>query len=98
MQKVYYNRMKNTHLLPLAFVLPLCQTAPSFPAALSHATQQMPEASTRPLTASAVDSHEGLTIAAEPWLTADRYKTVFPKKTPFGAGVVAIKVTLRNDS
>jgi hypothetical protein len=39
-----------------------------------------------------------LTVAADPWLTAERYKPAFPKKSPYNAGVLAIKMTFRNDS
>jgi hypothetical protein len=52
----------------------------------------------KPINTSSLDSHEGLTIAADPWLSAERYKSAFPKKSPYGAGILAIKVTFRNDS
>jgi len=94
MQKVYYNRMKIAHLLPFAVGLTLASAAipvlsPAHPARQSSA---------KPLTASALDSHDGLTIAADPWLSAEKYKTTFPKKSPYAAGVLAIKITCRNDS
>lgn len=97
MQKVYYNCMKMTQLLlsALLFSLPLCSIALLAAGPRPRMTLQT---AAKPLTAAALDSHEGLTIAADPWLSADRYKTAFPKKTPFGAGVVAIKMTFRNDS
>ncbi len=44
------------------------------------------------------DSHEGVTIAIEPWTTASRYKEKFPKKSPFPKGIVAIHVSFRNDN
>src|SRR5215471_9236400 len=50
------------------------------------------------LTTASLDSHEGLTIAADPWLSAERYKQAFPKKSPYAAGILAVRVTLRNDS
>jgi len=77
-----------TFLLPLALV--------AFPA-LSSTDLQHPSPS-KPLTTSSLDSHDGLTVAADPWLAAERYKSTFPKKSPYGAGVLAIKVNFRNDS
>jgi hypothetical protein len=44
------------------------------------------------------DSHEGVTISVEPWTHAANYKEKFPKKSPFSGGVVALKVTIRNNS
>jgi len=44
------------------------------------------------------DTHEGVTIGAEPWTTASRYKEKFPKKSPFAGGVVAIHVRVQNDN
>ena len=95
MQKVYYNWMKNTYILAATLVL-----WPALAALCSPSTENLQSQSggTTPLTTASLDSHEGLTVAADPWLSADRYKPTFPKKTPFGAGVVAIKVTFRNDS
>lgn len=53
---------------------------------------------TRPLRTSILDSHEGVTIGVEPWTQASRYKEKFPKKTPFAAGIVALRLTIRNDN
>ncbi|HZC66347.1 MAG TPA: hypothetical protein VE545_07220 [Candidatus Dormibacteraeota bacterium] len=50
------------------------------------------------LKTSALESHEGLTISARPWLQAPLYKNKFPKKSPFTAGVLAVQVSFRNDS
>jgi len=89
MQKVYYSLMKTTQrVAPLLFA--------SFALPTILAAQQQPV--TKPLTTSSLDSHEGLTIAADPWLSAERYKSAFPKKSPYTAGVLAVKVTVRNDS
>ena len=44
------------------------------------------------------DAHDGLTIAADPYADAARYKTRFGKKTPYDAGIVAIEVFFRNDN
>ena len=94
MQKVYYNQMKNARVLGLIVSLPFAVSA------LASEVSYLPErqSTSKPITAAALDSHEGLTVAADPWLTADRYKQTFPKKTPYQEGVVAIKVTFRNDS
>jgi len=94
MQKVYYNWITNVRCSPLAFLIPLALVA--LPA-LSH-TKIQQQSPSKPLTTSTLDSHDGLTVAAEPWLSADRYKSTFPKKSPYDAGVLAIKVNFRNDS
>jgi len=44
------------------------------------------------------DSHQNLTIIADPYLTPDRYKSVFGKKTPIEAGILAIQVHFQNDN
>ena len=44
------------------------------------------------------DSHEKMTVGVDPWTVASRYKERFPKKSPFSKGVVALKVSFRNDS
>jgi len=94
MQKVYYTRMKIASSAVISMALFLAMLAlPSRPAA--RAQQQ---STSKPITTASLDSHEGLTIAAEPWLSAERYKQAFPKKSPYAAGILAIKVTLRNDS
>jgi len=94
MQKVYYTRMKIASLAVLSVgILFALLALPSRPAARS---QQ--QASSAPITTASLDSHEGMTIAAEPWLNPERYKQAFPKKSPYAAGVLAIKMTLRNDS
>jgi hypothetical protein len=94
MQKVYYTRMKiassSVILVALFFVLLALPPRPD-----ASAEQQ---SASKPISTASLDSHEGLTIAAEPWLSADRYKQAFPKKSPYSAGVLAIKLTLRNDS
>ena len=94
MQKVYYNRFTNSHCAPVAFLLPFALLA--IPALYPAAPQQ--QSTAKPLTTSSLDSHDGLTIAADPWLSPERYKLTFPKKTPYGAGVLAIKINFRNDS
>lgn len=50
------------------------------------------------LRTSIVDAHEGVTIGVDPWTQASRYKTKFPKKSPFNGGIVALHLTIRNDN
>jgi hypothetical protein len=52
----------------------------------------------KPLKTSILDAHEGVTIGVDPWTQASRYKEKFPKKTPFGAGIVALRLSIRNDN
>jgi hypothetical protein len=58
----------------------------------------MPANQSRSLQSSSVEAHDGLTISAQPWLDAAKYKEKFPKKSPYSAGIVAIQVVIRNDS
>jgi len=52
-----------------------------------------------PLTLRTRDTHQNLTIAADPYVSADRYsKAVFGKTSPYEAGIVAINVYFRNDN
>ena len=51
-----------------------------------------------PLRTAALESHEGMTVSAKPWLDPALYKTPFPKKSPFAAGLIAVQVSFRNDS
>lgn len=44
------------------------------------------------------DHHEGLLIAAAPYLDSERAKAKFGKASPFPAGVVAIEVFLHNET
>jgi hypothetical protein len=94
MQKVYYSWITTACRIPVAFLIPLAVLA--IPALYPAAIQQ--RSVSKPITTASLDSHDGLTVAADPWLSAERYKSTFPKKSPYGAGVLAIKVTFRNDS
>jgi hypothetical protein len=94
MQKVYYTRMKIASSAVISVALPLAMFILS---AKPPASAQQQSAS-KPITTASLDSHEGLTIAADPWISAERYQQAFPKKSPYAAGILAIKVTLRNDS
>ena len=52
-----------------------------------------------PLTLPKRDAHQNLTIAADPYVSADRYsKAEFGKTSPYEAGIVAINVYFRNDN
>src|SRR4029077_415609 len=51
-----------------------------------------------PLQTAALESHEGMTVSAKPWLDPALYKQPFPKKSPFAAGLIAVQVSFRNDS
>jgi hypothetical protein len=84
--KVYYNLMRN-----LATVLVLLAGA-ILTGSLAAGHQQTS------LKTASLESHEGLTITAQPWTDAAVYKPKFPKKSPFAAGIVAIQVAFRNDS
>jgi hypothetical protein len=94
MQKVYYTRMKIASPAVISVALPLAL----FMLSTKPPTSAQQQSASKPITTTSLDSHEGLTIAADPWLSAERYKQAFPKKSPYAAGVLAIKVTLRNDS
>jgi hypothetical protein len=74
----------------LAFAIPwmFCSMAMAVPLAAQNA----------PVKAVSLESHEGLTISALPWLSASNYKEKFPKKSPYSAGILAIQVSFRNDS
>ncbi len=86
MINVYYNLMR----IP-AIVLPFLVVC-ALSAKLVSAQQQAA------LKTASLESHEGLTISAQPWTDAARYKEKFPKKSPFSAGVLAVQVGFRNDS
>jgi hypothetical protein len=84
MRKVYYN------------LLPSC----SVPLALAFALAAGPRAAAQDasLKTASLESHEGMTISAQPWTDAAKYKEKFPKKSPYPAGVLALQVSFRNDS
>jgi hypothetical protein len=71
----------------LAVALLLC------PAALFAQT-----APADPLTLRTRDAHQDLLIVADPYVTADRYKEAFGKKSPYESGIIAIQMYFRNDN
>jgi hypothetical protein len=85
MQKVYYKSMRSVSAVLPFVLLPL----------LAVGAWSQTRTTSK---GSAVDSHEGMTISAEPWISPEQYKAKFPKKSPFAAGVVAIRVSFRNDT
>jgi hypothetical protein len=86
MQTVYYSLMLK--LLACLFLMSV---------AVPLLSQNEPQAP-RALHAPYVDSHEGMTLGVDPWTTASRYKDKFPKKSPFPGGVVALRLSFRNDN
>ena len=62
------------------------------------ATSHEARAQTDPASLPAHDVHQGLLVAVDPYIPADRYKSKFGKHTPFEAGVVALEVYFRNDT
>jgi hypothetical protein len=89
MRKVYYNSMRN--LSGAVPFLVACLMAGLY--ASGQAGNQRASLKTASL-----ETHEGLTISAQPWTDAALYKEKFPKKSPFAAGIVAMQVVFRNDS
>ena len=87
MRKVYYKRMRNA-----ALMLP-CAALLLFPISAAQQQQQ-----SKPMRTSALDSHEGMTIAAEPLTNIDQYKQAFPKKNPYSSGILAVRVMFRNET
>jgi hypothetical protein len=85
MRKVYYNPMRNPAIALPFLLVSLLGTAPT-------------SGQKAPLKTSSLESHEGLTISAQPWTDAALYKEKFPKKSPYAAGVLAVQVAFRNDS
>jgi hypothetical protein len=90
MRKIYYNSMRS-----VSSVVPFlagCLVVAAY-AGAQQAGSQGPSLKTASL-----ETHEGLTISAQPWTDAALYKEKFPKKSPFAAGIVAMQVAFRNDS
>ncbi len=86
MRKVYYNPAQKLTFFLAVFV------AAHLAAGKGAAHPQAP------LKTSALESHEGMTISAQPWTNPALYKEKFHKKSPYAAGIVALQVMFRNDS
>ena len=86
MRKAYYNLMRI-----LSLILAFC-TLVSLPGAPKAAQQPVS------LRAASLESHEGITVSAQPWTDPSLYKDKFPKRSPFAAGILAVMVAFRNDS
>ena len=80
-------RMRNP-FLPLALGL----------AAMLFAAAPVARAQTNPASLPAHDMHQGILVAADPYVTAARYKEKFGKHTPFEAGILALEIYIRNDN
>jgi hypothetical protein len=98
MQTVYYRRMPK--LLPVLLLLSAAAAAQlSNSQQTSNAHQPANATKTPPPSRLPYfDSHEGMMIGVDPWLTASRYKEKFPKKSPFNGGVIALHLAFRNDN
>jgi hypothetical protein len=93
MRKSYYNSMRNLPTLYWAVpFLAACLMATAYAGAQQTGGQRAS------LKTASLETHEGLTISAQPWTDAALYKEKFPKKSPFAAGIVAMHVVFRNDS
>src|SRR3984893_215025 len=90
MRKVYYNSMRK--LSGAVPFLAVCLMAGAYADAQQSGGQRAS------LKTASLETHEGLTISAQPWTDAALYKEKFPKKSPFAAGIVAMQVVFRNDS
>jgi hypothetical protein len=66
--------------------------------ALLFAGARVANAQTNPASLPAHDSHQGVLVAADPYVTAARYKEKFGKHTPFEAGILALEIYIRNDN
>ncbi|MGH9743043.1 MAG: hypothetical protein ACRD51_11920 [Candidatus Acidiferrum sp.] len=86
MRKGYYNPMRN-----LAVIVPFLAAMLVFDWPAARPSQDT-------VKGTSTQSHEGVTISAEPWMDAAQYKVKFHKRSPLGAGIVAIDTTFRNDS
>src|SRR5437899_12924810 len=86
MRKFYYNSSRKLTLFLLALM------------AWPWGAAKMGAQSQDSLKTSALESHEGMTISAQPWTNPALFKEKFHKKSPYAAGIVALHVMFRNDS
>jgi hypothetical protein len=85
MQTVYYNRMRN---VPASLVLVWAMGSTNLASGQQQAAMRT----------AIVESHEGMTIGVDPWTQSSRYREKFPKKSPLSGGVVALRVSFRNNT
>ena len=92
--------MPGTALLAagLAGVLAVAGLFASLLAQANPQGQAQASASAQAAALPAHDSHQGLLIAADPYLTSERSEARFGKKHPYHVGLLAIEVYLRNDT
>jgi hypothetical protein len=81
------------YLLFLSLALWACTAG-----AQSQASTPARTASPDPASLPAHDSHQGLLIAADPYISAERYKDKFGKHSPYDGGIIAIDLLFRNDN
>lgn len=55
-------------------------------------------AQTDPASLPAHDTHQAVNIAADPYISAARYKEKFGKHTPYDGGILAVEIFVRNDN
>jgi hypothetical protein len=79
-----------------ALVAAILLAMQTFPARLG--AQTLSPAAADPATLPAHDSHQGLLIAADPYVTSERSEQKFGKRHPYSVGLLAIDLFLRNDS
>lgn len=66
--------------------------------AIAGAAALAPAAQQDPFGVQTRDAHQSLLIAADPYLSAERYKAPFGKKSPFDNGILVIDIHFRNDN
>src|SRR5438105_15701249 len=86
MTKVYYNPARR--LTPFLLVLPVLNAGTGRTAAQQEAS----------LKTSALESHEGMTISAQPCTNSAPYKEKFHKKSTYAAGIGAGAATATDDT
>jgi len=74
------------------FLAVLCTSAVAFSAWAAARAQ------TDPASLPAHDTHEGVLVAANPYLSANEYKDKFGKHTPYDAGILALEIYIRNEN
>ena len=89
-------QVKHNAILAAPALAALLLTTQPFPARLGGQTP--PAARQDPAAWPARDSHQGLLIAADPYITSARSEQKFGKKHPYSVGLLAIDVFLRNDT